>query len=60
MTHTLKQFQITSKGEAYTLVIETEDGSTIEVSTSFEQLDLIAEEIDRVLDRDEESALSEE
>jgi hypothetical protein len=55
---TLKHFTIRAEDGAYLLSIETEDGQTTEVAATFEQLDLISEEIDRVLDEDEEEALS--
>ena len=60
MTHALKHFAIIPADGAYRLTIETEEGETIEVSATFEQLDLISEEIDRILDDDEETALSED
>jgi hypothetical protein len=58
MARTLAQFTITpdSAGD-YTLLLEDDDGETIEFSASFEQLDLITEAIDEVLDGDEEDAL---
>lgn len=59
MARTLAQFTITpdSAGD-YTLLLEDDDGETIEFSASFEQLDLITEAIEEVLDADEEDALA--
>ena len=40
--------------EGYVLQIEDEDGETTEFSVSFDQLEVIAEEIERHLDEDED------
>jgi hypothetical protein len=58
MPPTLTRIDIAAADEAYRLAIETDDGAKLEIAASFEQLDLISEEIDRILNRDEESALS--
>jgi hypothetical protein len=60
MPPTLTRIDIAAADEAYRLTIETDDGAKLEIAASFEQLDLISEEIDRILNRDEESALSED
>ncbi len=59
MARILSQFTITpdSDGE-YTLHLEDEEGETIEMTASYEQLDLIVEAIEDVLDSDEEDALA--
>ncbi len=57
MTKSLKRFTITPQGDGYLLHLETNDGETLELAASFEQLDLIAEEIDRRLDADEDEML---
>jgi hypothetical protein len=57
MAKTLSEFTISSQGEAYVLHVATDDGETLDVNATYEQLDLIAEAIDRQLDEDEESAL---
>jgi hypothetical protein len=60
MADTLKKIAISSGDGGYVLSIEIEDGNTLQIAATFEQLDLISEEIDRVLDRDEEEVLSED
>ncbi len=57
MTKPLKQFTITPHGDGYLLHLEIGDGETLELAASFEQLDLIAEEIDRRLDADEDEMI---
>lgn len=57
MTRPLKRFAITPYRENYRLHMETEGGETFEAIASFEQLDLISEEIDRRLDADEDQEL---
>ncbi|MHA6718691.1 hypothetical protein ACX40Y_04485 [Sphingomonas sp. RS6] len=58
MARILSQFTITPDGSGdYTLHLEDEDGETIEMTASYEQLDLIVEAIEDVLDMDEEDAL---
>lgn len=55
---TLTGFEVARRGKEYVLHFNIDDDQTIEILSTFEQLDLIAEEIDRLLDRDEEDALS--
>jgi hypothetical protein len=57
MAKALGQFTIVRSAEGYQLHIEDEDGETIELTASFDQLDLIAEEIDRQLDEAEDDDL---
>jgi len=58
MARILSQFTITPDSDGdYTLHLEDEDGETIEMTASYEQLDLIVESIEEVLDMDEEDAL---
>ncbi|OAN63512.1 hypothetical protein [Sphingomonas sp. TDK1] len=58
MARILSQFTITPDSDGdYTLHLEDEDGETIEMTASYEQLDLIVEAIEDVLDMDEEDAL---
>lgn len=57
MIKSLKRFTITPHGDGYLLHLETNEGETLELAASFEQLDLIAEEIDRRLDADEDEML---
>lgn len=53
----LAGFEIAKRNGEYLIHFNTEGGETVEIVANFEQMDLIAEEIDRVLDRDEEQAL---
>lgn len=59
MAKTLSQFTIVraTSGD-YMLSIETDDGETIEIEASYEQLDLIVEAIEDQLENDEEEALT--
>ncbi len=58
MARILSQFTISPDRDGdYTLHLEDEDGETIEMTASYEQLDLIVEGIEEVLDMDEEDAL---
>lgn len=57
MAKQLTQFTITSEGDDYLISIETDDGETFEVSTSYERLDLISEAIEHQLDKDDDEAL---
>lgn len=58
MARTLSSFSIAADGKGdYLISIEDEDGETIELTASYEQLDLISESIDDALDEDEEDAL---
>jgi hypothetical protein len=58
MAKTLAQFTIarTTSGD-YLLSFESDDGETVEIEASYEQLDLIVETIEERLDSDEEDAL---
>ena len=60
MAKTLERFTITRAADDYLLTIEDDAGDTIELTVSFDQLDLITEELDRALDEDEELALADE
>jgi len=57
MSARISGFEIKVDQEEYLLTFETEQGQTVELSASYEQLDLIAEAIDAQLDSDEEDAL---
>lgn len=52
MAKGLSRFTIEPAGDGYTLHIEDEDGETLELSATAEQLDLIAEAIEEQLDTD--------
>jgi hypothetical protein len=58
MAKTLSQFTISSEGENYVLHVETDDGQTLDVAATYEQLDLISEAIEERLDEDEEDMLA--
>lgn len=51
---TLERFSIARAADGYLLTIEDDSGETLEMTATFEQLDLIAEELDRALDEDAE------
>lgn len=53
---TLTGFEIVRRGHDYLIHFNIDDGQTVEIKSTFEQLDLIAEEIDRQLDRSEVTA----
>lgn len=52
---TLTGFEIIRRGHDYLIHFNIDDGQTVEIKSTYEQLDLIAEEIDRQLDRDGET-----
>ena len=54
MAGILKRFTITPHEDGYRLRVETMSGETMELLASFDQLDLIAEDIDRRLDADQD------
>lgn len=57
MAKTLSEFTITGAGDNYVMRIATDDGETVEVVATFDQLDIVAEAIDDLLMADEENAL---
>ncbi|PVX28047.1 hypothetical protein [Sphingomonas pokkalii] len=58
MARILSQFTITPDSDGdYTLHLEDEEGETIELSASYEQLDLIVEAIEDALDIDEDDVI---
>ena len=58
MANALTALSVTSTDEGYQLRLEDDQGGVFEVTATFDQLDLLSEEIDRNLDRDEEGELS--
>lgn len=54
MARTLSKFTITEAGEDYMLHIEDDSGETIEITATYDQLDLLVEAIDQHLDEDAE------
>ncbi|HEV2569015.1 hypothetical protein [Sphingomonas sp.] len=62
MAKALSRFTIARAGDEYILNIEDEDGDTLELTASFEQLDLISESLEEHLafDIDDPDALDDE
>ena len=54
MAKKLTKFTITEDGDDYRLHIEDDAGETIEFTATYDQLDVLVEEIDRHLDEDAE------
>ncbi len=54
MPRKLTKFTLTEAGEDYLLHIEDDGGETIEFTATYDQLDLLVEEIDQHLDEDAE------
>ena len=53
----LTGFEIAKHGEDYLIHFNMDDGETIEIMATYEQMDLIAEEIDRHLNDDADDEL---
>ena len=53
-TSTLAHFAILPDGDQYRLRLAMKDGSTTDIMATFDQLDALAEEIDRLLDADQD------
>lgn len=59
MARTLSSFSIAADGSGdYLLSIEDEDGETIELTATYEQLDMLGEAIEDALEEDEDDTLS--
>lgn len=58
MAKLLDTFTIARSTEGYLLQFDDEDGDTHEFAMSYDQLELISEEIERHLDHDEADALA--
>ena len=52
MAKALERFTIARAADSYMLTIEDDSGETVELTATFDQLDLITEELDRALDED--------
>jgi hypothetical protein len=52
MAKVLERFTIARAADGYLLTIEDEGGDTIEMTATFDQMDMIAEELDAALDED--------
>ncbi len=57
MKRALAEFTITRSGDGYLLRIVDDAGEPLELTATFEQLDLIVDTIDEELDSDEEEML---
>jgi hypothetical protein len=53
MAKSLGRFTIEADGDDYLLQIEDEDGETVELTATLEQLDLIGEAVDQLLAQDD-------
>lgn len=60
MAKGLARFTIEPTADGYMLHIEDEDGETLELEASVEQLDLIAEAIEEHLEEDDDVDVAEE
>jgi hypothetical protein len=52
---TLSQFRATQNDEGATLTLEAEDGSTLEIEATFEQLELMADVLDDILSENDDA-----
>ena len=57
ITNALPRFEISKADGGYVLHIEAEGGEKLDLCTSYDQLDVIADAIDEQLDVDEDEAL---
>ena len=58
MPNSLSTISITTTAEGYALHLEDDQGTNFDVTATFEQLDLLSEEIEANLNRDEEEELT--
>lgn len=58
MAKALSRFTVSRNGDDYLLQIESEDGETLELSATYEQLDVVSEALEEQLDADEQDALA--
>jgi hypothetical protein len=52
MAKVLERFTIARAADGYLITIEDDGGDTLELTATFDQLDLISEELDAALDED--------
>lgn len=52
----LAKFTIEPNGDEYLLLIESDDGESLELVASLEQLDLLGEAVDQLLEQDDADA----
>lgn len=57
MSNKLSGFTVEPLDEGYLIQVEQEDGDAIELTATYDQLDMIAQTIDDLLDKDEEDQL---
>jgi hypothetical protein len=60
MAKILERFTIARAADDFVLTIEDESGDIIELTASYDQLDLISEELESALDEDEDLALTDD
>ena len=60
MAKSLERFTITRAADGYLLTIEDDTGATLELTASFDQLDLITEELESALDEDDDELMIDE
>ena len=58
MPKALESFTVSRAIDGYTLRIELDDGEITEFTADYEQMELVAEEIETSLDQDEDGTLS--
>jgi hypothetical protein len=57
MARTIDTFTVARSTEGYLLQLEDEDGESVEFVASYDQLEMIADEIERFLGQDEDEEL---
>ncbi len=57
MAKALERFTIARAADGYLLTIEDDGGDTLELTATFDQLDLISEELEVALDEDADEAV---
>jgi hypothetical protein len=60
MAKSLERFTITRAADDYLILIEDDNGDTIELTASEEQLELIGEELERAVDEEDVAGLDDE
>jgi hypothetical protein len=54
MAKTLERFTITRAADGFLLTVEDDAGDTLELNATYDQVDVIAEELEAALDADED------
>ncbi len=60
MAKTLERFSIARAADGFLLTIEDDGGDTLELTATFDQIDLITEELERALEEDDDPAMLDE